>query len=111
MPGQTPPAALRVEPSAIPAVRAALDESLIELSSHLRRLGQEGYIREPWLGDRVSADVAASYNLRVMDAHDGPYAAMVALEAELVKIRDSLQLMEDHYRRTEGENAALWGRL
>jgi hypothetical protein len=111
MPGQFPPAALRIEPSAIPAVRAALDDSLVELSLHLRRLGQEAYIPEPWLGDSVSAEVADSYNLRVMDAADGPYAAMVAFEAELVRIRDSLQLMEDHYRRTEGDNTALWGRV
>ncbi|MHA6627856.1 hypothetical protein ACU61A_20660 [Pseudonocardia sichuanensis] len=110
MSGQVPSPALRVEPSSIPALRVACDDSLNELSSHLVRLAQEGYIREPWLGDPVSAEVANSYNLRVMDAADGPYAAMVAFEAELVKIRDSLQLMEDHYRRTEGDNTALWGR-
>lgn len=110
MPGQFPPAALRIEPSAIPAVRAAFDESLTDLRSHLRRLRQEAYIPEPWLGDPVSAEVANDYNLRVMDSAEGPYAAMVALEAELLRIRDSLQLLEDHYRRTEGENAALWGR-
>jgi hypothetical protein len=108
---QYTPAALRVEPSAIPVVRVAFDESIAELRPHLRRLGQEAYIREPWLGDPVSAEVVSSYNLRVMDASDGPYAAMVALEAELLKIRQSLQLLEDHYRRTEGDNAALWGRL
>jgi alkylhydroperoxidase family enzyme len=111
MPGQFPPTTLRIEPHAIPAVRAAFDDALGELRQHLVRLGQEAYIREPWLGDPVSADVASSYNTRVMDAADGPYGAMVALEAELIKIRDSLQLMEDHYRRTEGENAALWGRV
>jgi hypothetical protein len=111
MPGQYPPTALRIEPSAIPAVRAALDESLDELAPHIRRLAQDAYIPEPWLGDSTSAAVASHYNSRVMDAADGPYAAMVALEAELLRIRDSLQLLEDHYRRTEGENAALWGRL
>ena len=111
MPGQFPPAALRIEPSAIPSVRAAFDESLIELTPHIRRLRQEAYIPEPWLGDPVSAEAATAYNASVMDAADGPYAAMVALEAELLRIRDSLQVMEDHYRLTEGENAALWGRL
>jgi len=104
------PAAMRVDPSAIPALRAAFDDSLAELSPHLIRLRQEAYITEPWLGDPVSAEAATFYNSRVMDAADGPYAAMVALEAELLRIRDSLQLMEDHYRRTEGDNAALWGR-
>jgi hypothetical protein len=111
MPGQFPPATLRIEPSAIPAVRAAFDDSLTELSQHLVRLGQEGYIREPWLGDRVSEDVAQHYNVQVMDSGEGPYAAMVAYEAELLRIRESLKQLEDHYRRTEGENAALWGRV
>ncbi|MHA6627861.1 hypothetical protein ACU61A_20685 [Pseudonocardia sichuanensis] len=107
---QFPPASLRIEPAAIPAVRAAIDDVLGELSPHLIRLRQQGYIPEPWLGDPISAEVAGTYNRKVMDAPDGPYAAMVALEAELLRIRDSLQAMEDDYRRTEGENAALWGR-
>jgi hypothetical protein len=111
MPGQFPPGTLRIEPSAIPAVRAAFDDSLSELSPHIRRLRQEAYIREPWLGDSVSAEVASDYNLRVMDSGEGPYAAMVAYEAELLRIRESLKQLEDHYRRTEGDNAALWGRL
>jgi hypothetical protein len=111
MPGHLPPATLRLQPSAIPAMLAAFDENLAELRPHLRRLRQQGYIPEPWLGDSTSAAVASHYNSRVMDAADGPYAAMVALEAELLRIRDSLQLLEDHYRRTEGENVALWGRL
>jgi hypothetical protein len=107
---QFPPASLRIEPGAIPAVRAAMDDALAELRPHLVRLGQEGYIAEPWLGDPVSAEVARVYNVKVMDAADGPYAAMVALEAELLRVRDALQLMEEDYRRVEGENAALWGR-
>jgi hypothetical protein len=110
MSGPLSPATMRIEPSAIPAVRAAFDASLAELRPHLRQLRQEAYISEPWLGDPVSAEAAAAYNDRVMDAANGSYAAMVAYEAELLRIRDSLQAMEDHYRRTEGENAALWGK-
>ncbi|TQM08942.1 hypothetical protein [Pseudonocardia kunmingensis] len=110
MPGQFPPATLRIELSSIPTVRAAFDDALAELRPHLVRLRQDGYIPEPWLGDPISAEVAGTYNRKVMDAPDGPYAAMVALEAELLRIRDALQAMEDDYRRTEGENAALWGR-
>ena len=34
-----------------------------------------------------------------------------AYEVELTKVRDNLQVLEDHYRRTEGDNVALWGRL
>jgi hypothetical protein len=46
-----------------------------------------------------------------MDSTDGPYAALVAYEAELLRVRDTLQQMEDEYRRAEGDNAELWGRL
>jgi hypothetical protein len=107
---QFPPPSLRIEPAAIPAVRAAVDDALAELSPHIRRLRQQGYIPEPWLGDPISAEVASTYNRKVMEAADGPYGAMVALEAELLRIRDTLQALEDDYRRTEGDNAALWGR-
>jgi hypothetical protein len=110
MPGQFPPATLRIEPSAIPAVRTAFEDALAEVRAHLQRLRWDGHIPEPWLGDPVSAEVARVYNQTVMDAADGPYAAMVALEAELLRIRDSLQAMEDDYRRAEGDNATLWGR-
>lgn len=107
---QFPPTSLQVHPAAIPALRTAFDDAITELRPHLRRLRQEAYIPEPWLGDPVSAEVARVYNVKVMDAADGPYAAMVALEAELLRICDALQLMEEDYRRVEGENAALWGR-
>jgi hypothetical protein len=110
VPGQFPPATLRIEPSTIPAVRTAFEDALSDLRAHLQRLRWDGYIPEPWLGDPVSAEVAQTYNRTVMEAADGPYAAMVALEAELLRIRDTLQAMEDDYRRTEGDNAALWGR-
>jgi hypothetical protein len=110
MPGSHPPVTLRLEPHAIPAMRAALDESLTDMTAHVVRLGRDGYIAEPWLGDPVSAAVLERYHARVMDAPDGPYAALVAYEAELVKVRDTLVLLEEHYRRTEGENAERWGR-
>jgi hypothetical protein len=111
MPGQHPPVTLRLEPQTIPAVRAAFDDALAELTYQLIRLRQAGAIPEPWLGDPISRDVINYYHARVMDAPDGPYAALRAYEVELTKVRDNLQVLEDHYRRTEGENVALWGRL
>jgi hypothetical protein len=111
MPGTHPPVTLHLQPHALPAVLAALEDGLAELRVQVYRLASGGFIPEPWLGDPVSATVQRHYNRAVMEAVDGPYAAMLAYEAELVRIRDNLQLMEDHYRRTEGDNAALWGRL
>ncbi|WP_433558863.1 hypothetical protein ACQPWY_11090 [Pseudonocardia xinjiangensis] len=111
MPGLHPPVTLRLEPHAIPVVRTAIEEALTELGFHLVRLRRAGFIPEPWLGDPISAKVVDYYNNRVMDAVEGPFAAMKAYEAELLKVRDNLQVLEDHYRRTEGENSDLWGRL
>ncbi|WP_433280234.1 hypothetical protein ACQPZA_11060 [Pseudonocardia xinjiangensis] len=111
MPGVYLPVTLRLEPQTIPAVRAALDDALAELRPHLMRLRRDGSIPAPWLGDPVSEQSVSYYQARVMDAPDGPYAALRAYEVELLKVRDNLQVLEDHYRRTEGENAALWGRL
>jgi hypothetical protein len=45
-----------------------------------------------------------------MDASGSSYQALVAYRDELTRVHDTLQQMEDHYRRTEGDNAALWGR-
>jgi hypothetical protein len=110
MPGAHPPVTLQLEPHTLPAVRAAFEEALTEVGVQIARLASGGFIKEPWLGDPVSASVQLHYNSVVMEAADGPYAAMVAYEAELTRIRDSLQLMEEHYRRTEGEEVARWGR-
>ena len=111
MPGTHPPVMLRLEPHMLPAVRAAFDDALAELRPQLVRLAQIGYVQEPWLGDPVSARTLSYYHAHVMDAPDGPYVALVAYEAELLKVRDNLQVLEDHYGGTEGDNAALWGRL
>ena len=108
---EAPAVRLRVEPHAIPAARAAFDDAATEVGQHVARLRREGYLGDPWLGDEISLEVRDFYNRHVMDSTDGPYAALVAYEAELLRVRDTLAQMEDQYRRTEGENAALWGRL
>ena len=104
------PVMLRVEPSAIPALRAAFSEAVVALNDQLHRLQVDGYIPNPWLGDEVSIDIHDRYNRNVMDATDGPYAVLKAFRTELRAVRDTLQRMEDEYRRTDGENAARWGR-
>jgi hypothetical protein len=102
---------LRLALRTIPMMRAAFDGALIDIRQHLIRLQNEGYLGEPWLGDEISLEVRDFYNRHVMDSTDGPYAALVAYEAELLRVRDTLQQMEDEYRRTEGDNVELWGRL
>ena len=102
---------LRIQARAIPTLRVAFEEAAADVGQQVVRLQREGYLGEPWLGDEISLEVRDFYNRHVMDSTDGPYAALVAYEAELLRVRDTLQQMEDEYRRTEGDNAELWGRL
>ena len=102
---------LHVEPSAIPLLYKAYDQAVATLSNHTTRLEHEGFLKEPWLGDEMSLEVRNFYNERIMAALDGPFASLLAYKAELTKIRDTLKRMEEEYRRTEGDNVELWGRL
>lgn len=106
-----PPAVLRVSAQALPSMRAAYDAALVDLRSALGRLDDVGHLPGPWLGDPVSKRTVDFYNERIMTAPDGPYHALLAYEAELVRVRDQLAAMEADYRRTEDENTALVGRL
>ena len=72
-------------------------------------LNQRGYLPAPWMGDEVSGNVASHYVSTAMDGPLSSYQALLVYRDELVRIHDNLQQMEDHYRRTEGDNAALWG--
>jgi hypothetical protein len=92
---------LRLEPHMIPALRAEFDSALSQLGQALIDLGNRGYLPAAWLGDEVSVAVAAHYTRRAMDEPDSSYRALVEYEAELTRVRDTLQRMEDHYRRTD----------
>ena len=63
------------------------------------------------MGDETSHEVAAYYSDRAMTGPESSYQALVAYRDELTRVHDTLQQMEANYRRTEGENAALWGRM
>jgi hypothetical protein len=110
MPSAVPPVTLHVQPDALPAVRAAVEEGITDLQVQLMHLTNGAFIPEPWMGDPISEDVRVFYNTTVMESKDGPMAALLAYQSELTRIHDNLKAMEDHYRQTEGDNAALWGR-
>src|SRR5947209_1726409 len=108
MPSAGPPTTFQVQPNTLPAVRAAVEEGLTDLQIQLMRLTNGAFIPEPWMGDPISEDVRVFYNTTVMESPDGSLAALIAYQAELIRIRDSLKATEDLYRRTEGDNVALW---
>ena len=103
------PVQLRVEPQAIPHLRAAFDKALDILDRPIADLAQTGRINGAWMGDPKSAEVAAFYNARVMDAPDGQYQALLRYQEELTRVRDQLHQLEEQYRQVEDENAALFG--
>ena len=89
-------------------VTESLVEALEQVHELIARLESDGYIPEPWLGDEVSRNVHRFYTDRVMGPVGTPMAALKAYRRELEGIRDKLQEIEDHYRRTEGENVDRW---
>ena len=102
---------LRLAPHKIPRMRAAVERAIATLEPPLERLRYGGYIHEPWMGDAVSEEMRQFFNYRLMDAPDSPYLAICSYVEELRRVRHSLVLAEEHYRRTEGDNAELWGRV
>lgn len=105
MPGQQ---LLRVDPASIVGAKKAFQEALDGIHTQLERIRIAG--AEPWAGDPVSAETAAAFNSRT--SGDEPAAAervLVAYANQLANAIDSLQHAENAYRRTEGENSALWG--
>lgn len=100
------PVHLRVEPQAIPRLRAALDKALARLEKPVSDLGQVGHIHGAWMGDPKSAEVAAHYNANVMDAPDGQYQALLRYQEELRRIRDQLTLLGRLYQQTDDDVGA-----
>ena len=102
-------AVLRVEPESIPQLRALLVDCLNLLGQELTTLSRGGRMIDPWMNDPVSIRMRDVYNASVMDAPDGGYAALRAYEAELRRMYEELGRMQERYRRTEDETAALFG--
>jgi hypothetical protein len=102
---------LRVQPQAIPALRAAFGVARDQVDAALIELSRRGYISAPWLGDETSSGVAGHYTMRAMEAPDSSYQSLTAYRAELERVHDTLQQMEYDYRRGEGDKAARLGRM
>ena len=102
---------LRLEPHMLPPLRITLQDAIAQVHDALVGLERDGYILQPWLGDEVSVEVTAHYTQQAMDGPASSYGSLLAYRDELTRVHDTLQQMEDDYRRREGDNAALWGRL
>ena len=105
-----PAAVLRVTPDVLPELRKAVDSTLDELTPHLKRMADEAFLPEPWLGDPVSDESWRVYNERVMGAQDGPFHALLAYQQPLRTISQQLAQIQRNYDEAEAANAHLVGR-
>lgn len=100
---------LRVDPQAIPRLRAGFEQAIKMLEPDIVDLGRKGWLDGAWMGDPTSEDIAVLYNTRVMGAGDGPYQALVRYLDELNRIVEQLDAIERDYRRTETDNVGQLG--
>ena len=89
---------LRLQDHMIPSLRASFGAALDELDAALGQLRRNGFLAQPWLGDETSTEVAAHYTRRAMEAPDSSYRSLQQYRAELGRVHDTLQRMEDQYR-------------
>ena len=102
---------LRLQPHMIPALRTELSVAVNEVNAALVGLNQRGYLAAPWLSDEVSTEVASHYTQQAMDGPESSYQSLIAYRDELTRVHDTLQQMEDDYRRRDGDDATRWGRM
>ena len=97
---------LHVEPSMIPALRAAFQSAIAQLNDALVGLSRHGFLSTPWLGDESSKEVAAHYTAQAMSGTNSSYQALVAYHQQLNQVHDTLQRMEAEYLRTDHDESA-----
>jgi len=101
---------LRLQPEMIPRVRTAIRLAIDQLNDAILGLGRRGFLPQPWLGDETSDAVAAHYTTRAMNGPGSSFGALTSYRDELSRIHDTLQQMEENYRRNEGQDPTRWGR-
>jgi hypothetical protein len=92
---------LRLQPHMIAFLRAEFRTALEQLQAALVGLNQRCYLSSPWLGDEISAEVAAHYTERAVEGPGSSYQALISYRDELARVHDTLQRMEDEYRRRD----------
>ena len=96
---------LRLQPHMVPELRAAFKSAVDQLNQALVDLGRRGFLTEPWLADEISSGVAAHYTQTAMAGPQSSYQRLVAYQNELNRVYETLQRMEDEYRRTDEDVA------
>ncbi|MBP2339681.1 hypothetical protein JOF41_005859 [Saccharothrix coeruleofusca] len=102
---------LSVDPSAIPAARKVFTDALDRLETQLGDAKVALRARE-WAEDPVSKETAQKFNQDTFEAGDSAaLTAILAYRDQLQGVVDQLTQIENTYRRVEGDNSAVWGRI
>jgi hypothetical protein len=90
----------------IPALRVSVASAINQLNGALTSLRRGGNLTAPWLGDETSSEVAAHYAGRALNEPNSAYQSLVAYHAELRRVHDTLQRMEDEYLGADHQASA-----
>ncbi|MBE9376403.1 hypothetical protein IQ251_18280 [Saccharopolyspora sp. HNM0983] len=107
-PETTPGAAggsVEIEPSSIPKLVSALQESLDSVGLQIEHAITELRIR-PWAGDPVSTSAAQEFNDRSIGGGEDALTALCGYRDQLQAAAESLDRAGDQYRRIDEDGAA-----
>lgn len=97
---------LRFDPSELPALTATLTDAIYKLDANLNLLQDHGRLPEPWLGDEVSAQVAARYHDVAFDGEDNALGVLRQYQRHLEEVVEQLNATASAYAQSDASNAA-----
>lgn len=97
---------LKVDPSAIPEARKAFERALDEFEHKIKPAVADLPTR-PWAHDPISSETSKAFNEQTTGK---ALAALEFYKKQLVGVIDQLKMIEEQYRKVEGDNTAMWGK-
>jgi hypothetical protein len=97
---------LKVDPSAIPEARKAFEHALDEFENKIARVADD-LPTQPWAHDPISSETSKAFNEQTSGK---ALEALKFYRAQLVGVIDQLKMIEEQYRKVEGDNTAMWGK-
>lgn len=97
---------LKVEPSAIPEARKAFEHALDEFDAKIKQATLD-LPTQPWAHDPISSETSKAFNEQTSNK---ALTALNVYREQLVGVIDQLKMIEEQYRKVEGDNTAMWGK-
>jgi hypothetical protein len=97
---------LKVDPSAIPEARKAFEHALDEFDAKIKTAVRD-LPTKPWAKDPISSETSKAFNEQTSGK---ALAALNVYREQIVGVIDQLKMIEEQYRKVEGDNTAMWGK-